>query len=383
MNHKQGKLRYKQVSVWDVPLRVFHIGLILCVLSLLVTGFLSPEWWLSIHLRLGYLLVFLMLFRLVWGYFGSEYSRLGSLNLRLSDLKRWITTVFRADPDTTIGHNAPGSWMIITFFILLTLMILTGILIQGSENLAGPLATVTHYSQSELLIDLHKILAWSVLTTIVIHVLAVVLHDIVLKHRLIESMITGQKKVPVDLPNIIPAKSYGLYWALAVSVSITSAIVFINPEDNSRWYDVQKTSNYDRYANECSDCHFLYHPSLNSETNWTALMASLDDHYGEDASISSTSFDLINQFFNENNAIFFDTQAAVEIGLTASDNDRMTNRPFWKDVHANLNDNLFNSAPVYSSANCDACHLDADTGLFQDQNIQLPKIEENSLSKRK
>lgn len=55
------------VKVWDVPTRVFHWLLVALVALGTVTGFLSPEWWMDIHIWLGYGIVVLVVFRLVWG----------------------------------------------------------------------------------------------------------------------------------------------------------------------------------------------------------------------------------------------------------------------------------------------------------------------------
>ena len=67
------------VQVWDLPTRVFHWSLVAGVGTALITGFVTPEWWMGVHKWSGYAVVGLMAFRMLWGLFGPEYSRFDSL----------------------------------------------------------------------------------------------------------------------------------------------------------------------------------------------------------------------------------------------------------------------------------------------------------------
>ena len=67
------------VYVWDLPTRLFHWLLVGAVLVALLTGFVAPESWMGVHLAAGYLIVALLVFRLIWGVFGPEYSRISSM----------------------------------------------------------------------------------------------------------------------------------------------------------------------------------------------------------------------------------------------------------------------------------------------------------------
>jgi cytochrome b len=60
------------VKVWDRPTRLFHWLLVGLVVVGVVTGIVTPEWWLGVHIWAGYGLLALMAFRLVWGICGLE-----------------------------------------------------------------------------------------------------------------------------------------------------------------------------------------------------------------------------------------------------------------------------------------------------------------------
>lgn len=66
------------VRVWDGPTRLFHWALVAAVTTASITGYLAPEWWMGVHTWSGYVIVLLLVFRLVWAVFGSEYSHIAS-----------------------------------------------------------------------------------------------------------------------------------------------------------------------------------------------------------------------------------------------------------------------------------------------------------------
>ena len=62
------------VQVWDLPVRLFHWLLVVLVVISFTTGKLGGNW-LAWHFRSGYCILALVLFRIVWGLFGSQTAR--------------------------------------------------------------------------------------------------------------------------------------------------------------------------------------------------------------------------------------------------------------------------------------------------------------------
>ena len=65
------------VRIWDLPTRLFHWLLAASVVALVVTakvGGNAMVW----HFRLGYVVLALLAFRLVWGLVGGRWSRFAS-----------------------------------------------------------------------------------------------------------------------------------------------------------------------------------------------------------------------------------------------------------------------------------------------------------------
>ena len=61
-----------RTRVWDLPTRLFHWALAAAVIGQLVTGLAGIMEW---HFRVGYAVLSLLLFRLVWGFVGGRWSR--------------------------------------------------------------------------------------------------------------------------------------------------------------------------------------------------------------------------------------------------------------------------------------------------------------------
>ena len=63
-----------RLFVWDLPTRLFHWMLVMCIVGSVVTGQIGGNYMVW-HGRLGLAIVGLISFRLVWGLAGSTYAR--------------------------------------------------------------------------------------------------------------------------------------------------------------------------------------------------------------------------------------------------------------------------------------------------------------------
>ena len=65
----------QKVRIWDIPTRLFHWVLVLLVFFSWLT---QAKGWMQLHFLSGETILALLLFRIVWGFAGSESSRFGS-----------------------------------------------------------------------------------------------------------------------------------------------------------------------------------------------------------------------------------------------------------------------------------------------------------------
>jgi cytochrome b len=144
------------VWVWDLPTRLFHWLLVGAVLVALVTELIAPVWWLSWHVAAGYTLAGLLLFRLVWAVFGSEYSRLASFVYRPRQVADYLRELLKLRPPHYIGHNPAGAAMIFALFAVLTGLIVTGFIVQGGQEKQGAFAGLASFALGNNVRGIHN-----------------------------------------------------------------------------------------------------------------------------------------------------------------------------------------------------------------------------------
>ncbi len=60
-----------EVAVWDAAVRIVHWLMVVLLVALLATGLAGNDW-LVWHMRAGYSMLTLVLFRIAWGFCGSR-----------------------------------------------------------------------------------------------------------------------------------------------------------------------------------------------------------------------------------------------------------------------------------------------------------------------
>jgi hypothetical protein len=131
------------------------------------------------------------------------------------------------------------------------------------------------------------------------------------------------------------------------------------------------------HQQECGACHYALNPSLLPAASWAALMASLGEHFGENASLDDPTSRQLAAWLVDNAAETFDTESANRFRAVAPEDPyRVSSTPYWVRKHASIPPEVFRRRSVQSKVNCYACHRDAASGRFDDQAIAIP--EENS-----
>ena len=184
------------MKVWDAPTRLFHWTIVLLVAFSYVS---ADRGWAELHYLSGYTMLSLLLFRLIWGFVGSETSRFGKFLRNPVEGWRHLAQFGRREPDVEIGHNAAGGWMVLVLLMLLLLQVVTGLFSYGDVDAYGPLSKYLTRAQGEQVVALHALNFNVILGAIVLHVLAVAAYYAVKRHNLIAPMFTGRKRLPGNL----------------------------------------------------------------------------------------------------------------------------------------------------------------------------------------
>lgn len=186
----------RPVKVWDAPVRLFHwLTVALVFASWLTTGTGWMEW----HMRCGYAVFALLLFRFAWGFIGSDTARFSRFLRSPLAAFRHLAHFRREQPDTEIGHNAAGGWMVLVLLALLAVQVGTGLYANDQVSTYGPFAYDLDQETSDWLTHLHVLTFKAIEAAVLLHVLAVASYGLVKRHNLVRPMVTGVKPLPAGL----------------------------------------------------------------------------------------------------------------------------------------------------------------------------------------
>jgi cytochrome b len=192
-----------RVRVWDLPTRLFHWVLAVCVIFSVVSaqiGGNAMAW----HFRSGYVVFTLLVFRLLWGLIGGRWSRFASFVYAPSTIVRYLRGQHRAGEHLDVGHNPLGAFSVFGLLALLALQVGTGLFADDEIANTGPLIKLVSGSTSLALTKWHKLFGqWLIITLVVLHVAAIVYYRTRKKVDLIGPMIHGDKPLVGDVPAAI------------------------------------------------------------------------------------------------------------------------------------------------------------------------------------
>ena len=182
------------MRVWDVPTRLFHWLLVV----LLPADYVAAEaGWMHLHLQLGYALLALFLFRVVWGFIGSDTARFSRFLVNPLSALRYMARFGGREPDTQVGHNPAGGWMVLILLLFLGIQIGSGLSANdGLGAVEGPLAGYLSGHASDVLTAIHGYMVYVIIAAVGLHVVAIGAYAVVKGQDLIRPMITGKKRLP-------------------------------------------------------------------------------------------------------------------------------------------------------------------------------------------
>ncbi|MGE3536340.1 MAG: cytochrome b/b6 domain-containing protein [Candidatus Tectimicrobiota bacterium] len=363
------------VKVWDLPTRVFHWLLVGLVAVGVVTGFLTPERWMGVHVWAGYGLVALIVFRFIWGFWGPEYSRLVSFLYPPRRTLEHLRGLLLLQPPHYIGHNPTGALMVLALGGVLLALVLTGLLVLGGEEKQGPLATVVSYALGSAAKPVHRWLVYLLLVMVTGHVVGVLLESLLTSDNLVRAIITGWKQLPPDTPVPTPRTAHPwLALVLLLGLGGATAAVLQRVAQSPPPYNIRLLSPNPLYQQECGACHAALHPSLLPAASWLKLMHNLEEHFGENAVLEARVTRQLTLWLVSNAAETFDTEAANRFRRVAAEEPyRVSATPYWVRKHADIAPEVFRRKSIQSRMNCQACHRDAASGRFDDQAIAIPE----------
>ena len=168
----------KPILVWDAPVRVFHWLMVLSFAGAYLTA--ESERWRLLHVTLGYTMVGLVGFRILWGLIGTRHARFASFVRGGAAVMRYVRSMLAGRPEHHVGHNPAGALAIVALLVLTLIVAASG---WATYNEVG----------GKWFEELHEGVANLMLAVVGVHVAAVVLSSWLHRENLVGAMISGRK----------------------------------------------------------------------------------------------------------------------------------------------------------------------------------------------
>ena len=176
--------------VWDLPLRLFHWLLALCVVGAIASGKTEK---LDFHQHFGMAVMGLVLFRLIWGFSGSQTARFARFIRPISEVIEIIQQIKQGKADKRAGHSALGGYAVLYLLGICLVMSVSGAFSTDDVLFEGPFVALIPGS-SPIAETIHSIAEKFLFLGIFLHLLAKVIYYFRLKKNLVPAMVTGRHK---------------------------------------------------------------------------------------------------------------------------------------------------------------------------------------------
>jgi cytochrome b len=205
-----------RVRVWDIPTRLVHWAFALLI---------PYAWWTATHDQLerhrlvGYILLGLILFRLIWGFAGSAPSRFADFLRGPGGVLRYLRG--ESGPARP-GHNPIGGWSVVAMLLAILAQIVLGLFAIDEDGLeSGPLSDRLDFDTSRALALIHHKLFWVIVALIALHICAILFY-LVRGRNLTAAMVTGSARSEADTeaPAIAPL------WRAVPAAAVAAALAW-------------------------------------------------------------------------------------------------------------------------------------------------------------
>ena len=185
----------KEINVWNPYIRLSHWFMVLLFSGLIITG-KAEEDYMQWHFYMGYLLSALLIARVLYGFWGIPVAQFKHFLKGPFSLLRYIKQLISGQKPIYLGHNPLGGVMVLVLLVLLLAQVMTGLVSSDDVFWFGPLYEWVSDEVQTSMAWWHKLSPDILLGLIACHILAVLVHELALKERLLKAMMTGKKHCP-------------------------------------------------------------------------------------------------------------------------------------------------------------------------------------------
>ena len=191
----------KIIRVWDLPIRLFHWLLVICIVLSFITVKIGGNA-MEFHALIGYCVLTLVIFRICWGFIGSYHARFIHF---VPSPKRLIDYIL-GKTTAGLGHNPLGALSVLALLFSVGLQAMTGLFANDDIAFEGPLAKYVSNTSVELLTSIHHANEKFLIILIALHLGAIIYYQKFKGENLIKPMLLGDKEIdPSEEANDLPA----------------------------------------------------------------------------------------------------------------------------------------------------------------------------------
>lgn len=178
------------VYVWDPFVRLFHWTLVVGF----TVAYLTEDDLLNVHVWAGYLVGALIVARVIWGFVGPARARFSDFIYPPGTTFRYVRNLVLFRAERHLGHSPGGGAMVMLLLLFLAATVVTGLVVYGGDQQAGPLAGMFTQDTGEAMEEVHEVIANITLALVLAHIAAVVFASFVHRENLVRAMVTGYKR---------------------------------------------------------------------------------------------------------------------------------------------------------------------------------------------
>ncbi|WP_134678551.1 cytochrome b/b6 domain-containing protein [Paracoccus ravus] len=185
----------REISLWDPLLRAFHWLLAFFVVLGWCLGQFGPSK-MTLHFWCGYVVAGLLVFRLIWGFFGPAPARFSHFLRGPGAVAGYLRGMMLREPSYWPGHNPLGALSVITMLALLAAQVTTGLISDPEDYInVGPLADRVGSATSVKAVGWHELGANLVLILVLLHLAVILFYRFWKREDLVRPMLTGRKQI--------------------------------------------------------------------------------------------------------------------------------------------------------------------------------------------
>jgi cytochrome b len=217
-----------RAAVWDLPTRLCHWALALCVLTACLSAHRLGGTALRVHFVSGYAVLTLVGFRVLWGFAGAQYARFAQFVRGPAATWRYARTLLARGAPWPAGHNPLGGWSVLALLAVCLLQAGSGLFARDDIASEGPLAQLVSESLVERAGALHAHGETALYVLVALHLAAIAFYRYAKQQRLLAAMISGGHG-PSANPAPTAASDAGALVLLLLSGALVAYLVHLAP----------------------------------------------------------------------------------------------------------------------------------------------------------